>query len=260
MKNYFELLGLDENCSCDQLENSYRILAKRYHPDVCSDYDSTNKFKKIQEAYDYLKKICLKKSEIDSVFDNVLNNILNSFKIRIKISLRESCEGCVKSIEIDKKIPCNFCKNKSCKVCNYRGFFVEGKENLLVQIPKGVEDGTQIRVQDKRFGDLFIIVNVEKNKLIKREKYDLHFDLEVFYSTLLLGGQVSFNIFEENMNVKIKPRTLPGSLIVLKNKGVCYLENEDLRGDLFLHIKIKYPKELNKDYKKIILDSKKYEM
>ena len=34
MKNYYEILEVDKNASSEIIEKAYRILAKRYHPDL----------------------------------------------------------------------------------------------------------------------------------------------------------------------------------------------------------------------------------
>ena len=52
MKNYYEILGVAENASQDEIKKSYRKLSKQYHPDV--NPEGEEKFKDIAEAYDIL--------------------------------------------------------------------------------------------------------------------------------------------------------------------------------------------------------------
>lgn len=47
-ENYYELLGVPENASLEEIKKAFRELAKKYHPDVGGDQE---KFKKILEAY-----------------------------------------------------------------------------------------------------------------------------------------------------------------------------------------------------------------
>lgn len=53
-KDYYEILGVSKNASEEEIKRSYRKLAKKYHPDVCSDSDATARFKEISEAYQVL--------------------------------------------------------------------------------------------------------------------------------------------------------------------------------------------------------------
>lgn len=58
MNKYFELLGIPENATEEELRLAYRELAKKYHPDNFNDPDDAMKAKakmdEINEAYDYV--------------------------------------------------------------------------------------------------------------------------------------------------------------------------------------------------------------
>jgi len=51
IENYYDILGVKETASQDDIKKSYRKLAKENHPDAGGNED---KFKKISEAYDTL--------------------------------------------------------------------------------------------------------------------------------------------------------------------------------------------------------------
>ena len=59
MKNPYEVLGVSETASDDEIKRAYRELAKKYHPDNYNDSPladvAEEKMKEINEAYD---KIC----------------------------------------------------------------------------------------------------------------------------------------------------------------------------------------------------------
>jgi len=55
-----ETLGIHDRITYDEIRDRYRTLAKRYHPDVCSDetIDCEAKMREITEAYQLLKTYC----------------------------------------------------------------------------------------------------------------------------------------------------------------------------------------------------------
>ena len=50
MKDYYKILGVQENSSDDDIKKAYRKLSKEYHPDV--NPNGAERFKEIAEAYD----------------------------------------------------------------------------------------------------------------------------------------------------------------------------------------------------------------
>lgn len=59
MENYYTILGVSSAATSDELRRAYRILARRYHPDMNPDTNSgersAERFKKIAEAYSVLQ-------------------------------------------------------------------------------------------------------------------------------------------------------------------------------------------------------------
>ena len=55
-KDYYKIMGIDRKATPDEIKRAYRILARKYHPDVNKDPHAEEKFKELQEAYTVLKE------------------------------------------------------------------------------------------------------------------------------------------------------------------------------------------------------------
>ncbi len=74
MPTYYELLGIDLNCSQEVIKKAYHELALKYHPDLNKSEEARDKMKSINEAYevlsdpekraDYDSKLRMKKSPL----------------------------------------------------------------------------------------------------------------------------------------------------------------------------------------------------
>lgn len=74
MRNPYEILGINDGSSKDEIKRAYRELAKKYHPDQYGNNPlrelAETKMREINEAYDYLMK---------TTSDNSYSNSSNSY-------------------------------------------------------------------------------------------------------------------------------------------------------------------------------------
>lgn len=54
-KDYYKIMGVDENATPDDIKKAYKKLARRFHPDVSKEADAEQQFKEVGEAYEVLR-------------------------------------------------------------------------------------------------------------------------------------------------------------------------------------------------------------
>ena len=264
MKDYYKILGVERNATNEEIQKAFRKLALKYHPDR-KDGDA-EKFKEINEAYQVLNNK-QKRAQYDAgggfagfegfegfnfnqgasvnfedVFKNFFHGFFNKGKnitVDVEITFKESIYG--KNIKLD--IPY---KNKN-------------KETLSIDIQPGVENGVTLRVngkgepaKDPRLpnGDLFIRIHVKENKDFQRHGADLVKTIEINITDALLGCEQKIkDLDDKEFKIKIPELTKDGTLISIENKGIPRPYGS---GRLVILCKIKYPKKLNSDAKKLL--------
>ncbi len=136
----------------------------------------------------------------------------------------------------------------ACSQCRGVGL-VMGTERIKVVIPKGVKDGSKVRVSGKgepgqnggRPGDLYLVVRVKPHPLIKREGDDLYMDIPVTVYEAMAGGKITVPTIDGQVNVKIPPQSQGGQLLKLKGKGAVNIKTKK-SGDLYIKLNVKVPK------------------
>ena len=155
-------------------------------------------------------------------------------------------------------------KNK-CKECGGDGI-VKGEELVEINIPAGVDNDMVVTVEGKGnqgkhnglYGNLQVMVSVEKNDDFERVGQDLYHNLVLDFATATLGGEVEVPTLDGKTKIKIEPGTQPGKQIRLRGKGMPAIKGYGYgRGDIIVNITVFIPTSLTKEEKDLVVKFKK---
>ncbi|MEP0804314.1 MAG: molecular chaperone DnaJ [Chloroflexota bacterium] len=144
-----------------------------------------------------------------------------------------------------------------CKTC--RGGGLERKTvTKKVQIPAGVDRGTQIRLAGEGGpgvyggpnGNLFLILEVAPHKFFKRRENDIILNIDINIAQATLGAEIEVPTLDGVEKLRIPPGTQPGKVFTLKGKGVPYLRRKD-RGDQLVIVNVEVPTKLTKEQREL---------
>ena len=145
---------------------------------------------------------------------------------------------------------------KVCGKCHGRGR-AEGQDKIEVKIPKGVDNGTRLRVRGMgdfgtgRAGDLYVDVSVSEHRLFKRRGDDLYIDLHVPFYTAALGGSMSVKTLDGEEKIRIEQGMQTGDTAVIKGKGMPRMGMTST-GNEVVRIIVDTPKQMTKEQKELI--------
>jgi len=155
---------------------------------------------------------------------------------------------------------------KACKKCSGGGK-LQSDESVSVKIPKGVDDGTRIRLSGKgeagtrsgANGDLYLFVSVQNHSVFKRSEENLFFELPITFADAALGTAIEVPCINgSKVNVKIPAGTQYGKQLRLKDKGMPILRRSSF-GDLYIRIIPEVPVSLSKRQKELLEEFKELE-
>lgn len=125
-----------------------------------------------------------------------------------------------------------------------------------VKIPAGARTGTKVRISNLvpvgtsgQKADLFLNIKVADDPRFERKGNDLHTNATVDLFTAVLGGEVNIPTPVGSLVLTIPPGTQPGQSIRLAGKGMPHLKDSQTHGDLYIHIKVRLPKNLTERQK-----------
>lgn len=217
-----------------------------------------------------------------------LKDVLTGVQKEVQFDTEESCKTCDGSgaVSGSKPISCLTCGGSG-QVVRQQGFFAmattchtcrgEGqtikdpctkchgkgrthaRRKLAINVPAGVDTGSQLRLSGEGEagyfgggpGDLYVELQVKSEAGFEREGQTLHAELSISYLQALLGAKINCTTLSGAKDVVVDPGSHDGTQVRLKGEGLPSIRSAH-RGDLIYHIKVTYPKKLNKKEEELL--------
>lgn len=263
-KSLYEVLGVSENATQDEIKKAYRKLARKYHPDICKKPECEEKFKEINTAYEILGDP-EKRKQYDAMGDNMFNgqNFQDFYRQHKDVDLEEILNsifgggfsgrsgfggfgfegfggfggGFEPDLDVNARIqiPFDLAIKGGVYTINYNG------EAIKVKIPSGIKTGQKLRIRGKgksyqgKRGDLILEVEVTPNPKWERKGEDLYTKVEVPLKTMIFGGKIGVDTFKGHINVKVPQNSKCCQKLRVKGYGVN-------NGNLYIELIPKLPK------------------
>ena len=128
------------------------------------------------------------------------------------------------------------------------------ERRLQVRIPAGVKTGSKVRVAGgaPEGLDLYLIVEVEPDERFERQGDDLRGSASIDLFTAVLGGEAEVETPEGTVKLKIPAGTQPEQVFRLAGRGMPRLKSAQTKGDLFVRVKVRIPKNLTEKQKSLL--------
>lgn len=226
--NHYAVLGLDRHCTAGQIREAYRILAKKFHPDLNSGSEEASAHTQLlNAAYEVLND-----PESRRAYDELLKNnarekaparagrLPRSISQDVQLKLEEFLRGA--SLEVRVNDPGN----------------PEGPEVYALEIPPGTSPGARFRVpRDGEFGGGHVVVRVRARPdfRFKVRGSDLRCDLRISPRRAAQGGsEFVRGITGSRLRVAIPAGVTRGEVVRIAGEGLPKARGG--RGDLLVRV------------------------
>ncbi len=151
-----------------------------------------------------------------------------------------------------------------CQKCQGQGRMTTNRR-LMVTIPPGVDNGSQIRYSGEGEGgelggppgNLYVVIRVKSHAYFHRVDDDVYIPLDINIAQAALGDEVEIPTLDGKENIKIPAGTQTGDTVRLRGKGVPHLRRDSTsvsRGDQIVTIQVRIPTNLTKNQRDLLIE------
>jgi molecular chaperone DnaJ len=167
-------------------------------------------------------------------------------------NIRTTCPHCQGTGKIIKD---------KCSVCRGEGK-VKVTKKIKINIPAGIEDRMKMRIPNEGNsgtnggppGDLYVLIRIRDNDIFERRGNNLIYYAGISIYKAMLGGEIHVpKLSGGKVKVKIPEGTQNDDIFRVKREGIPDVQT-GRKGDLYIHIIVEIPKNLDKKEKKILTE------
>jgi molecular chaperone DnaJ len=264
-RDYYEVLGVLRHATSLEIRRAYRRLAREYSPDVNVGAErGAALFEEITEAYRVLSD-----STARSVYDRLGRRIMaaeetadaarrgDDLHYPVELDLEDAIRGVTAILDVARRQKCPSCQGRPgteaagrerCAGCGGRGTLL-GQARVPVDIPPGVDTGTEIRVPGEGHaapgggppGDLVVITRLRPHPFFTRKGDHLSCEVPVTIPEAVLGARIRVPTPDGPAVVTIPPGTQSGQVFRVRGRG-CPRLHREVRGDLLVATRVVIPR------------------
>lgn len=268
-RDYYEVLGVKRTAGQDEIKKAYRRLAFENHPDKNKGKQAEAVFKEVCEAYavlsdpkeraKYDRQLRVgnfqqydfqgfdRTNDIFTRFGDVFGDLVGNLRRDRQSSARQEPKMPARGADVQHSLSIDLFE--SLKGVEKTLVVKRGKETkrIRLNIPAGIESGKTLRVEGAGYpgtnggppGSLRVAVHVKEHPLYWREGMNIAADLEVPFTTAILGGKARIETLDGPININIPKGAQAGQKLRLAGRGV---KKGRTVGDLLVNIVITVPK------------------
>ena len=280
-KDYYKILGVSRDAKTDEIRKAYRKLAKQYHPDINKEAGAEEKYKEINEAYEVLKDPD-KRQKYDTLgsnwqtgqdftpppgwqhvefggnmggmggFSDFFQTLFGNQGVgfgNFEDIFSGGSRGYHHPVKRDSEANLTLTLEEA--VIGGKYSLKIGGRTLTVNMPKGITDGSQIKLPGKSEGggDIYVNIHIAPDKNFEVNGHDLTREIKVPVYDAVLGKDLEVATLEGQVTVKMPPGIQDGQKLRLRGKGMP--KRDGTNGDLFVRVKIEIPRHLSAKQKEL---------
>ena len=281
MKNYYDILGVSEDASNEQIKNAFKSIAKKEHPDRGGNEAV---FKEANEAYDTLKS-SQKRHDYDTMRkfggttqgggqhpffnEDIFGDFFSGFgngDMQFNFTqgpgrtrtFRSQPRG-NRNVQVRMALSIKEVMTENEKTINYK--LPSGRDEFAtVKIPAGVQHGVTFKFQgmgddtikNVPRGDLMVLMSVLDSDGYTRKGNDLYTDKTIDCFQAMRGYEFNLKTLDNKIiKVKVPEGTQPNTILQVKGQGMPVHKTIDIRGNLYVKVHVLIPQLSASDLKKI---------